>query len=253
MNFKNILIVTLMTTTLYGCGSNIFQGFIGEPEKNLLESIEDASTTEDYSRLITAADEIINSSTATDAEKAEAHLIKAEAILGKSNITALDIMAELALSADEDTNPINVLSTSASLEDLIAASTSLSAASDLGDSGNEEQNLMKGIVNTMIVMNTITEEFTINENGDIANDISNYSDSLEAIMYPDPSNTDLTILDYTNEALEGFTNSGALTDEQLTETETIKTQITEIETLNESGENDESNIRNALETIFQGF
>ncbi len=48
-------------------------------------------------------------------------------------------MAELALSADQDTNPINVLSTSASLEDLIAASTSLSAASDLGDSGNESK------------------------------------------------------------------------------------------------------------------
>ena len=251
MNFKNILIVTLMTTTLCGCGSNIFQGFVGEPEKSLLESIEDASTTEDYSRLITAADEIINNSSSTDAEKAEAHLIKAEAILGKSNITALDIMAELALSADQDTNPINVLSTSAPLEDLIAASTSLSAASDLGDSGNEEQNLMKGIVNTMIVMNTITEEFTINENGDIENNVSDYSDSLNNIMFPGDQ-TDNDIVYYSTQAFDGFDESGALTDEQKVEAETIKQKIAEINTLKGKGETD-SNIENELKTIFQGF
>ncbi len=251
MNFKNILIVTLMTTTLCGCGSNIFQGFVGEPEKSLLESIEDASTTEDYSRLITAADEIINNSSSTDAEKAEAHLIKAEAILGKSNITALDIMAELALSADQDTNPINVLSTSAPLEDLIEASTSLSAASDLGDSGNEEQNLMKGIVNTMIVMNTITEEFTINENGDIENNVSDYSDSLNNIMFPGDQ-TDNDIVYYSTQAFDGFDESGALTDEQKVEAETIKQKIAEINTLKGKGETD-SNIENELKTIFQGF
>ena len=240
-----------MTTTLCGCGSNIFQGFVGEPEKSLLESIEDASTTEDYSRLITAADEIINNSSSTDAEKAEAHLIKAEAILGKSNITALDIMAELALSADQDTNPINVLSTSAPLEDLIAASTSLSAASDLGDSGNEEQNLMKGIVNTMIVMNTITEEFTINENGDIENNVSDYSDSLNNIMFPGDQ-TDNDIVYYSTQAFDGFDESGALTDEQKVEAETIKQKIAEINTLKGKGETD-SNIENELKTIFQGF
>tara|TARA_B100001175_G_scaffold63253_1_gene51403 strand:- start:5988 stop:6743 length:756 start_codon:yes stop_codon:yes gene_type:complete len=251
MNFKNILIVTLMTTTLCGCGSNIFQGFVGEPEKSLLESIEDASTTEDYSRLITAADEIINNSSSTDAEKAEAHLIKAEAILGKSNITALDIMAELALSADQDTNPINVLSTSAPLEDLIAASTSLSAASDLGDSGNEEQNLMKGIVNTMIVMNTITEEFTINENGDIENNVSDYSDSLDNIMFPGDQ-TDNDIVYYSTQAFDGFDKSGALTEEQKDEADTIKQKIADINILKGQGETD-SNIEDKLKTIFQGF
>jgi len=251
MNFKNILIVTLMTTTLCGCGSNIFQGFVGEPEKSLLESIEDASTTEDYSRLITAADEIINNSSSTDAEKAEAHLIKAEAILGKSNITALDIMAELALSADQDTNPINVLSTSAPLEDLIEASTSLSAASDLGDSGNEEQNLMKGIVNTMIVMNTITEEFTINENGDIENNVSDYSDSLNNIMFPGDQ-TDNDIVYYSTQAFDGFDKSGALTEEQKDEADTIKQKIADINILKGQGETD-SNIEDKLKTIFQGF
>ncbi len=240
-----------MTTTLCGCGSNIFQGFVGEPEKSLLESIEDASTTEDYSRLITAADEIINNSSSTDAEKAEAHLIKAEAILGKSNITALDIMAELALSADQDTNPINVLSTSAPLEDLIAASTSLSAASDLGDSGNEEQNLMKGIVNTMIVMNTITEEFTINENGDIENNVSDYSDSLDNIMFPGDQ-TDNDIVYYSTQAFDGFDKSGALTEEQKDEADTIKQKIADINILKGQGETD-SNIEDKLKTIFQGF
>ncbi len=240
-----------MTTTLCGCGSNIFQGFVGEPEKSLLESIEDASTTEDYSRLITAADEIINNSSSTDAEKAEAHLIKAEAILGKSNITALDIMAELALSADQDTNPINVLSTSAPLEDLIEASTSLSAASDLGDSGNEEQNLMKGIVNTMIVMNTITEEFTINENGDIENNVSDYSDSLDNIMFPGDQ-TDNDIVYYSTQAFDGFDKSGALTEEQKDEADTIKQKIADINILKGQGETD-SNIEDKLKTIFQGF
>ena len=240
-----------MTTTLCGCGSNIFQGFVGEPEKSLLESIEDASTTEDYSRLITAADEIINNSSSTDAEKAEAHLIKAEAILGKSNITALDIMAELALSADQDTNPINVLSTSAPLEDLIEASTSLSAASDLGDSGNEEQNLMKGIVNTMIVMNTITEEFTINENGDIENNVSDYSDSLNNIMFPGDQ-TDNDIVYYSTQAFDGFDKSGALTEEQKDEADTIKQKIADINILKGQGETD-SNIEDKLKTIFQGF
>ncbi|RAP25941.1 hypothetical protein DID74_02675 [Candidatus Marinamargulisbacteria bacterium SCGC AG-333-B06] len=251
-NTKKTILLLLLICTISSCGTNIFKGFVAEPEKSLLESIEDASKPEDYSRLITAADEIINSSSATDAEKAEAHLIKAEAILGKSNITPLDIMADLALSAEGNTNPINVLNTSASIDDLIAASTSLSAANDLGDSGNDEQNLIKGIVNTMIVMNTITEEFTINENGDIENDVSDYSASLENIMYPDPSNTDLTILDYTNEALEGFTNSGALTAEQLAETKTIKTQVEDIKTLNEE-DNNETDIQDTLKTIFQGF
>tara|TARA_Y100001970_G_scaffold48106_1_gene60903 strand:- start:1184 stop:1939 length:756 start_codon:yes stop_codon:yes gene_type:complete len=251
MNLKNILIVTLMTTALCGCGSNVFQGFVGETEKNLLESIEDASTTEDYSRLITAADEIINSSTATDAEKVEAHLIKAEAILGKSNITALDIMAELALSADEETNPINVLSTEAPIEDLIAASTSLAAASDLGDSGNKEQNLMKGIVNTMIVMNTITEEFIIDENGKIVNDVSDYSDSLDNIMFPGDQ-TDHNIVYYSTQAFDGFDNSGALTEEQKDEADTIKQKIAEINTLKGKDETD-SNIEDQLKTIFQGF
>ncbi len=248
---QKIILILFFLTTLTSCGTNIFQGLAGEPEKSLLESIEDASTTEDYNLLIEEADSIINSNSATNEEKAEAHLIKAEAILGKSGITAIDIMGDLASGITNGNNPINTLATTTDINDLITASESITAASTLGSPGDENQNLMKGIVNTMIVMNTITEEFSIDENGNIENNVSSYSTSLDNIMYPGDQ-TDNDILHYSEEAIGGFTNSNALTNEQNQQIQTISDQIELLKNLNESGDS-ESEKENQITSIFQGF
>ena len=248
---QKIILIFLLLTTLTSCGTNIFQGLAGEPEKSLLESIEDATTTEDYNLLIVEADSIINSNSATDEEKAEAHLIKAEAILGKSGVTAIDIMADLGSSITNDENPINSLSTSIDIQDLITASESITAATSLGNSGDENQNLMKGIVNTMIVMNTISEEFSIDENGNVENNVSSYSTSLDNIMYPGDQ-TDNDILHYSEEAIGGFTNSNALTNEQNQQIQSISDQIELLKNLNNSGSS-ESEKENQITSIFQGF
>jgi len=248
------LILVLLFFSLTGCGQNIFSSFVDNEDKDLTNKIENASTVDDFNALISDADAIINDPNATNEQKIEANYIKAEAILGKYETTPLDVMTKIATSTDEQKNPINIISTSAPKEALLDASSALAAAESLGGTLNSDQNLMKGIINTMVVINTLNSTFNINENGDVENNITNYSQALDDIIYPDPNNTSKTILTYSTSALDGFQNSGALTTEQVDEAENIKTKVNAIDTLFQN-KNSKTNdqIESELKNIFKGF
>tara|TARA_Y100000591_G_C21800577_1_gene681836 strand:- start:368 stop:1141 length:774 start_codon:yes stop_codon:yes gene_type:complete len=253
---KQIFILILLITIIPACGSNIMSPFLNDPEESITEKIENASSIDDFNSLITEADKII-SSDASNEEKANAYLIKAEAILGKSEITPLDIIAKIATTVEENDNPLNLLDTAAPIEDLLAASYSLTEATRLGNSGSDDQQLLKGIVNTMIVVNTITTTFEIDENGNSTlKSGDNYSDALEEIMYPDNTNKtpSSNIFHYSQEAVNGFVNSNALTDEQEDESEKIRSEIEKVNDLYTDLENkDEGTVKSELEAIFENF
>jgi len=248
------LIIVLLFFSLTGCGQNIFSSFVDNTDKDLTNKIENASTVDDFNALISDADAIINDPNATNEEKIEANYIKAEAILGKYETTPLDVMTKIATSSDGQQNPINIISTSAPKDALLDASSALAAAESLGGTLNSDQNLMKGIINTMVVINTLNSTFNINENGDVENNITDYSQALDDIIYPDPSNTSKTILTYSTSALEGFQNSGALTTQQVDEAENIKTKVNDIDTLFQNkNSKTSSQIETELKNIFKGF
>ena len=231
--------------------------FISDPEESLTEQIENASSIEDFNTLITEADKII-SSNASNEEKANAHLIRAEAILGKSEITPLDIMGKIATTVEENDNPLNLLDTLAPIEDLLAASNSLTEADQLGYPGSEDQQLLKGIVNTMIVVNTITTTFEIDENGNsnLNYNENTYKDALEEIMFPDNTNKtpSSNIFHYSQEAVNGFTNSNSLTSEQETESQEISDNINKVKILHEElNTKTETEIETELKEIFKDF
>ncbi len=257
---KQIFLLLLLIAIIPACGSNIMSPFLSDPEESLTEQIENASSIDDFNSLITEADKII-ASDASDEEKANAHLIKAEAILGKSEITPLDIMAKIATTVEENDNPLNLLDTAAPIEDLLAASYSLTEATRLGNSGSDDQQLLKGIVNTMIVVNTITTTFEIDENGNSnlnSNDsnINTYKNAVEEIMFPDNTNQtpSSNIFHYSQEAFNGFENSNALTEEQKKESEKISENINKVEILyGKLDTKSETEVEDEIKQIFENF
>ena len=251
---KQVTLILLITFCITGCGTNLFDSFIDDPEESITEQIENASTPAEYALLIEETQKIIDSD-ASDEEKGNAYLIQAEAILGKSEITPLDIIGKIATSIDTNDNPLNLLNTLASKEDLLDASNALYQANELGIPGDEDQQLMKGIVNTLVVVTTITNTFEINSDGSIKNEDSiNYRESLETIMHPNSDDPNKDIFHYSEEAYKGFSESNSLTKEQEEKSNKIKSEAEKIEeTYNDRNNLSDQEIEEKLTDIFKTF
>ena len=114
---------------------------------------------------------------------------------------------------------------------------------------------MKGIVNTLVVVTTITNTFEIDSDGNIKNEDSiNYRESLETIMHPNPDDTNKDIFHYSEEAYEGFSKSNSLTEGQKEESSKIKSEAEEIEKIyNDRNNLSDQKIEEDLTNIFKTF
>ncbi|RAP31762.1 hypothetical protein DID78_00365 [Candidatus Marinamargulisbacteria bacterium SCGC AG-343-D04] len=213
---------------LVGCGTNIFEGFVDQ-EESLGNLLDDASSVEDYRDILEKTSSIIESSSSSDAEKSDAFFVQAEALLGVNEVSSLDLFGELSTAADAaSSNPLSVLDIDTSNVDLIKASESIASANSLGGTGSPDQNLLKGVVNTMVVVNTVQETFDVQEDGTLVQkNNESYWDSLDSLMNPAGSSSDQTLKDFSDDAFSGFNNSGSMTSEQLEEVKSVNTAITE--------------------------
>ena len=85
---------------LVGCGSNLFEDFVDQPEDtDPIELIKQASTPDDYDKVEQLALTVISSESASSEQKQDALIANAEAIFGQNEISSLEIGAKFADAA----------------------------------------------------------------------------------------------------------------------------------------------------------
>ena len=85
---------------LVGCGSNLFEDFVDQPEEtDPIELIKQASTPDDYDKVEQLALTVISSEAASSEQKQDALIANAEAIFGQNEISSLEIGAKFADAA----------------------------------------------------------------------------------------------------------------------------------------------------------
>ena len=280
MDFSKIkkgLALLMAVFLLSSCGSNLFETLdTTSVAESFDELLGDASSVEEYSEIVDAANDIISSNTSTDQEKKDAYYAKSEALLGENEISTLDLFTDLAGASEEGSsgNIIALFDLETDNDVLLEAAASISSAEGLvtSNSASLDQQLIKGVVNTMIIINTTKEVFDIGDDGEIeAKDDPDFTweDSLEDFVFPNGTDED-DISEYSGSATEGFLHSGALNDDQNGELDKIDDAMDDIvslqdkvsnegifefgdETYHFSGVSDatkEQNIEDALNAIF---
>lgn len=226
--FINSLLILLITFCLYGCGGNVFKGLglvptsTGNQEAEINNLLDNASTPADYQNAITKLDAII--STSTDASViSKAKFSKGEAILGKNQISLTDIASSFVNVSSE--NGILDALKSKTTGNIIEAADLLNAGKDTSDKNKE---ITRGLVNTMTVINSVQTFFIIKNNGQGIEKKSdtNLKTALNSIVASDNVGT------YASESISAFSNSGALTNDQKTQTNKISTISSDLTNLN---------------------
>jgi hypothetical protein len=237
------LIILICAISLSSCGNNLFESFDDEENTtdNLINQLEYAESTEDLQKIIDNADSIINNSKKTNNEKGEAQLIKAEAIISKAGLSPLDVLGDIAETVDNPSiNNFNALKIDETKkESLIEAAKEIDNAENNGVQGSNDQNLMKGITNIAVVSSVVDEGIIISDTGNITlkDSSKSYYETLETMMYPDPTDTTKTTLDYATSGLSGLEDSNSFTDDQETQIEEVKTSINKINELHTAAKN----------------
>ena len=230
MALKQICILFLIIT-LTGCGNNLFESFDDEENSsdNLVNQLEYAQDDADLAVIIEKADDIINDPNNTNSEIGEAQLIKAEAIVSKAGLSPLDILGDIGETVDDpNINNFNALNIDSDKKDaLIEAANEIENASNNGVQGDNDQNLMKGITNLGVVSAVVDESLIISDNGTVerTDPSKSFFQTLNTVMYPDPTNTTKTTLDYAADGFTGLVDSNSFTDDQENEMEEIKEDI----------------------------
>ncbi|RAP36490.1 hypothetical protein DID80_05270 [Candidatus Marinamargulisbacteria bacterium SCGC AAA071-K20] len=230
-------ICILLSLTLVSCGSNIFEGFENKDAANdLTTKIENASTTADYVEIISDTEKIIASADSSNSEKQNAYFIKAEATLGKAELSTLDLFADIASAAtDEDAGALNLIDIEGKYDDLLAASQAIENAESVDSTSNvnEDQNLLKGVVNTLLVVDSIKKVFEVTSAGDLSqkDTTETYWDSLVGMVKPAGESSPIVLSDYSSNADEGFKDSASLTSDQQKAITDTNTNIKESEAL----------------------
>ena len=97
-NFKqkwfNIFLIVCFSFALLGCSTNFYGAFV-DANSDPVTLLQNASTAEDYQKVIEIADEIINNPNSTPEEIKNALAIKGEAILALNNLSTLDRFANI--------------------------------------------------------------------------------------------------------------------------------------------------------------
>jgi hypothetical protein len=258
--FIFLFLFVFLVFSLAGCGSNLFSGLAGSPsEENPTKLLEQGN----YNKALEKANEVLDAVTPSSdpTPVQEALVVKGEAILGQKNITAPKIFEDftaLAESSDSSSEPsqniFDVLETTvkdASIEDLSSAADSLNSADAVAayiaaaspriqamtsapPNLNANQQILRGIANTLIVIKIVNTVIDVNSEGDITINATlipqTFANALDKMMNPTGANH--SVVYYGNKALDAFTAADAFSAKQLEEITKIKTAGTHIESLN---------------------
>ncbi len=226
----------ICTFCLTACGNNIFQG-LDEVELSDLpieDQLENAISISDFNEVLNSADKIINSATASNTQKQLAYYTKSEAILGKNDITPLDLFSDIATSGDSQDNALSILDLNVDNKALIESSNAISSAEAYGTSNaSSDQHLLKGIVNTMIMVNTINDNLIIKNNGEInqVDSSETYWDTINNILTPEDTPEGTTLADYSQNSVDGFESSNSLKSNQLSNMKKVNNAIQKVSDL----------------------
>ena len=234
---NQIIILFLCLSFISSCGTNIFEGLEdNEATTDLTVQLEEAESVEDFNNIIDDADEIIDSETSSDDDKANAYKAKSEAIIGAMDLSPIDIFSDVNTSATDGSNPLSILDLNVDNEALIESANAMASANALGATNTDDEDLLKGVVNTMVIVNTIDEVLSIDEDGEVEaiDSEATYWENIVEIMYPDDTNTNNTISDYSQNAYDGYEESDSLTNDQLDDLKTMNTAVERVEDLFEA-------------------
>jgi hypothetical protein len=251
MDKKNFLVFLLGSLFfISSCGTNVFEGLVdGDEDTSLSSRIEDASSVADYEKILTDSLGIVTSDSMTDSEKGDTYFIMAEAVLGANDQSPLELFADIAESAEnEGDNPLSILDIDVDHDELKKAAGYITSAEGKIDA-NADQELLKGVVNTMIVVNAIKDVYIVDKNGDLTAKDADKSavDNLSALLRPSGDSSGLKT--YSDNAVAGFEASDSLDETQLAKLEKIQTAINDLNTLNNSGSVTDEKIQNIIKSI----
>lgn len=101
--YKGAMVTGILSVSmllLVGCGSNLFEDFVDQPEAtDPIELIKQASTPDDYDKVEQLALTVISSESASSEQKQDALIANAEAIFGQNEISSLEIGSKFADAA----------------------------------------------------------------------------------------------------------------------------------------------------------
>ena len=237
-----------MSLCLTGCGENLFS--TSEPQaSNLDEAAQNATTEADFVELISAAARVINSSSASDSEKANAYFNRGFGTLGKLNVTdnlptTMELFSDIVDTATNsssnfsaDSNLFNLIDigNNVSLSDIASASSDLNQASQLtstlGESLTGNEQMTRGIANSLLAVKTIKEVYNIDSSGALTpiNSSNTTIENIEKLMNPG-SNVPSIVSSSTN-AIDAFDKAGAFSESQSQEIKKIKSTSQNVENL----------------------
>jgi hypothetical protein len=218
-----------------GCGTNVFDSMGLVPEvtgvAGLDDQVDNATTTTEYTAIKVSAEAIINSATATAAEKRQAYEIKAEALLGENEASPLDILDNVASLADSGASESELFASLVMTGDYAQESAdAFNTAADLGD---VDAQVTRGVVNTVTAVNMINAELTITDAGVEQTDTSKtVFESFAAVVDPDgDGDTSDGAVNYMSEADESFDAAGNLSTDQAEELDTVTAKSSSLDTL----------------------
>jgi hypothetical protein len=241
----------LITLILTGCGTNLFEGMVTQPEEtNATKILENASTPEEFTKAIEIVDKVLEDPNATNNEKQDAYIVKSEAILGANEVSTLEIFSDvgtMAQNADDSSNKENIFN-------LIQISASLASVSDAADCINSanavsvqaitlagtpalspsldaNQQMLRGIANSLVVLKIAQTVYSIDEEGEVTpkTGFETPVQQLDGLM--DPTGVNHSIAYYGTNAIEAFEAADAFTADQLEQITKLKDLGTKIDDL----------------------
>jgi len=270
---EKFVFVILLSLIVTSCGSNLFENADNTKVTDLDQLLNNASSESDFSNIIALADQIIDSSSSTDTEKQDAYYSKSEAILGENSISSLDLFADLSTAAEDGNNEsiLSILELSAPNDALLEAAAAINSAEEIGtENKTADQNLIKGVLNTMIIVNSVSSIFEVDSDGELEEKTSSenfsWEDALEDFVFPGGSGGN-TIDSYAQDAVDGFSDSDAFGDgnelDELQKLSDAMSDVVELRNAIDSNDtynsydfsdpnnpNRETDIQNALNDIF---
>lgn len=225
----NFCLILFMLVCLYGCGTNVFKslGLVSTSSNQQEEAasiLDNATTKADYQRAEDIADAILNDPTATDAQKQEAKYTKGMAILGKNGITVIDIASDFSnMTTGNGTQILDVLKSKVT-GDVVEAAKLLNEAKSVSDNSKE---LTRGFANTMAVIDIVQDFYTIKPEGaGVSKNAGTSSKTALSTMVSSNITTNAT------EATNAFSNAGALSTDQKSDTDKLGQVSTDVASLN---------------------
>lgn len=148
------------TISFSGCGNtSIFQGLSGGGGSvGGTTGAQQALDNGNYSEAISKANEVINSNIPS-ADKQQALIVKGEAIMGQSNVTAATIIASFeATSTSANQNIFSILPAGIDLQTATAAAEALNDAYDISQEGSQSLSVPKTRILTTTTSNGFTKD-----------------------------------------------------------------------------------------------